>query len=152
MHRNIGVTRVKDEYHGLHLFALGLALGMRDDLADLRVAAATVDARHQIGGHQQCVALVGLEAKGQKRPEELSGGEQQRVAVALALANDPALILADEPCASLDARTARAVLDEFLAVCRDGRRTLIVVSHDEAALRAADRVIAIADVNRAAAA
>jgi ABC-type lipoprotein export system ATPase subunit len=94
---------------------------------------------------------LGLGARMSHKPQQLSRGEQQRVAIARALANDPTLILADEPCASLDARTARAVLDEFLGVCREGRKTLVVVSHDGAALGVADRVIDIADVNRVAA-
>jgi len=95
---------------------------------------------------------LGLGARLSHTPQQLSRGEQQRVAIARALTNDPTLILADEPCASLDARTARAVLDEFLGVCRDGRKTLVVVSHEAAALSAADRVVDIADLNRVAAA
>ena len=94
---------------------------------------------------------LGLGARLSHTPAQLSRGEQQRVAIARALVNDPALILADEPCASLDATTARGVLDEFLSVCREGRKTLLVVSHDAAARSAADRVLDIADVNRVAA-
>jgi len=94
---------------------------------------------------------LGLGARLSHTPAQLSRGEQQRVAIARALVNDPPLILADEPCASLDATTARAVLDEFLAVCREGGKTLLVVSHDAAARSAADRVLDIADVNRVAA-
>ena len=93
---------------------------------------------------------LGLGARLSHTPAQLSRGEQQRVAIARALVNDPPLVLADEPCASLDATTARAVLDEFLAVCREGSKTLLVVSHDPAALSAADRVLDIADVNRVA--
>jgi len=93
---------------------------------------------------------LGLGARLSHRPPHLSRGEQQRVAIARALANDPELILADEPCASLDAHTARTVLEEFLAACREGRKTLIMVSHEALALSAADRVIDIADVNRVA--
>ena len=70
------------------------------------------------------------------KPAQLSRGEQQRVAIARALANNPPLILADEPCASLDARTARAVLDDILAVCREDGKTLLVVSHDDVVLGA----------------
>jgi putative ABC transport system ATP-binding protein len=76
------------------------------------------------------LALVGLEAKGQKRPEELSGGEQQRVAIALALANDPALILADEPTGNLDSANAAAIAKLLLLLATDYGKTVILVSHD----------------------
>jgi ABC-type lipoprotein export system ATPase subunit len=59
------------------------------------------------------------------------------------------LILADEPCASLDARTASEVLATFLAFCREEEKTLLLVSHDEAALGNADRVFDMAKLNRA---
>jgi putative ABC transport system ATP-binding protein len=80
-------------------------------------------ARHLLG-------LVGLEAKGQKRPEELSGGEQQRVGVALALANDPALILADEPTGNLDSTNAAAIANLLKSLATEHGKTVIMVSHD----------------------
>ena len=80
-------------------------------------------ARHLLG-------LVGLEAKGQKRPEELSGGEQQRVGVALALANDPALILADEPTGNLDSANATAIANLLKSLATEHGKTVIMVSHD----------------------
>ena len=76
------------------------------------------------------LGLVGLEAKGQKRPEELSGGEQQRVAVALALANDPALILADEPTGNLDSTNAAAIVNLLTSLAVVHGKTVIMVSHD----------------------
>ncbi|MBI1872465.1 MAG: ATP-binding cassette domain-containing protein [Acidobacteria bacterium] len=76
------------------------------------------------------LALVDLEAKGQKRPEELSGGEQQRVAVALALANDPALILADEPTGNLDSTNAAAIVNLLKSLAIEHGKTVIMVSHD----------------------
>src|SRR5205823_10914143 len=79
---------------------------------------------------QALLALVGLEAKGQKRPEELSGGEQQRVAVSLALANDPALILADEPTGNLDSTNAIAIASLLRSLATDYGKTVIMVSHD----------------------
>jgi putative ABC transport system ATP-binding protein len=79
---------------------------------------------------RQLLGLVGLEAKGQKRPEELSGGEQQRVAVALALANDPALILADEPTGNLDSTNAAVIANLLRSLATDHGKTVIMVSHD----------------------
>ncbi len=79
---------------------------------------------------RQLLGLVGLEAKGQKRPEELSGGEQQRVGVALALANDPALILADEPTGNLDSTNAAAIANLLKSLALEHGKTVIMVSHD----------------------
>jgi putative ABC transport system ATP-binding protein len=76
------------------------------------------------------LGLVGLEAKGQKLPEELSGGEQQRVAVALALANDPALILADEPTGNLDSTNAAVIANLLKSLAAEHGKTVIMVSHD----------------------
>jgi putative ABC transport system ATP-binding protein len=79
---------------------------------------------------KKLLGLVGLETKGQKRPEELSGGEQQRVAVALALANDPALILADEPTGNLDSTNAAAIANLLRSLATEYGKTVVMVSHD----------------------
>lgn len=92
---------------------------------------------------------LGLSGRLSHRPHQLSRGEQQRVAIARALVNDPAVILADEPCASLDPNTARVVLTEFLAICREARKTILLVSHDERALQGADRILEMTEINRA---
>jgi len=96
----------------------------------------------------EILARLGLAARLSHKPQQLSRGEQQRVAIARALANRPPLILADEPCASLDASTAREVLDELLSVCREAGTTLLVVSHESAVLAAGDQVIDITTINR----
>jgi len=111
--------------------------------------AGAVPRREQRRRAREVLARLGLGARLGHMPAQLSRGEQQRVAIARALANDPPLILADEPCASLDAATARAVLAEFLAACRDDGKTLLVVSHEDAVLAAGDRVLDIAEINRA---
>ncbi len=74
--------------------------------------------------------IVGLGSKAQKRPEQLSGGEQQRVAMALALANNPALILADEPTGTLDLKNAETISRLLLSLASDYGKTVIMVSHD----------------------
>ncbi|MGH9203502.1 MAG: ABC transporter ATP-binding protein [Vicinamibacterales bacterium] len=76
------------------------------------------------------LALVGLEHKAYKRPEELSGGEQQRVGVGLALANDPALILADEPTGNLDSVNADGIARLLVSLASEHGKTVIMVSHD----------------------
>jgi putative ABC transport system ATP-binding protein len=80
------------------------------------------------------LSLVGLEHKGQKRPEELSGGEQQRVGVALALANDPNLILADEPTGNLDSVNADVIAKLLVSLASEYGKTVVMVSHDPKAV------------------
>src|SRR2546423_9325277 len=94
---------------------------------------------------RKLLAMVGLEAKGGKRPEQLSGGEQQRVAVALALANDPALILADEPTGNLDSTNAAAIAGLLKSLSTDYGKTVIMVSHDAKAVEGFPTVYGMPD-------
>lgn len=84
---------------------------------------------------------VGLGDRRHHRPGELSLGEQQRVAIARALINDPALLLADEPTASLDRRNADAVLELLFGLCAGNGTTLVAVSHDARVAERFDRVV-----------
>ncbi len=87
----------------------------------------TVERRARAG---ELLAMMGIAEKGQKRPEELSGGEQQRVAIALALANDPALILADEPTGNLDTENTVAITQLLRSLSTEHGKTVVLVSHD----------------------
>jgi lipoprotein-releasing system ATP-binding protein len=88
---------------------------------------------------------VGLAALGDKVPRELSGGEQQRVAVARALANRPRLLLADEPTGNLDSANARVVYELFRELNREYRQTIVVVTHDAEWAERSDRVLQLFD-------
>lgn len=89
--------------------------------------------------------LVGMEDRAVHRPDELSGGEQQRVALAVALANDPNLVLADEPTGELDTENGQRVLDLFEVLNKDLGKTVLIVTHDQRASRIARRVLRIED-------
>jgi putative ABC transport system ATP-binding protein len=90
------------------------------------------------------LAAVGLGDRARSFPDRLSGGEQQRVAVARALVHDPALVLADEPTGALDAETGRHVLAMLLALSRERGKTVVVVTHSDEVARAADAVFELA--------
>ena len=79
-----------------------------------------------------------------KLPTALSGGQQQRLAIARAMANDPAILVADEPTGSLDSTTANAVIDLFVALVRQGR-TILLVTHDKDVARRGSRLITLSD-------
>ncbi len=88
---------------------------------------------------------VGLEKRLDHLVHELSGGEQQRVSIARALVNRPAIVFADEPCANLDTENSRTVLELFRAVNRDLGQTVVMVSHEAWHMEYFDRIIFIRD-------
>jgi putative ABC transport system ATP-binding protein len=89
--------------------------------------------------------LVGMSGRSGHRSAQLSVGERQRVALARALANDPVLLLADEPTGNLDSANAEMVLDLFAALRRDRGLALIVITHSPEVAERADRVIRMKD-------
>jgi putative ABC transport system ATP-binding protein len=88
---------------------------------------------------------IGLSARLRFRPRALSGGEKQRVAIARAFANDPPLILADEPTGSLDSHAGRQVIELLRAAAADHGKAVLVVSHDPRIRRHADRILQMED-------
>jgi len=97
------------------------------------------------GTAEALLGEVGLADRAGAYPDRLSGGEQQRVAVARAVVHEPVLLLADEPTGSLDAETGARVLDLLVGLARTGGRTMVVVTHSDAVSRAADRVLVLRD-------
>jgi putative ABC transport system ATP-binding protein len=94
---------------------------------------------------QEILDEVGLEGLYDRRPSELSGGQQQRVAVARAIVSEPAIVLADEPTANLDSKTASGLLDIMVRMNDERGVTFIFSTHDEMVMDYAHRVIHIRD-------
>lgn len=88
---------------------------------------------------------VGLSHRRNSRLDQMSGGEQQRVAIAIALANNPRLLLADEPTGSVDTKTSNVILDIFKELNKTEHITVVIVTHDVKLARHIDRVVAIRD-------
>ena len=94
---------------------------------------------------RRLLAEVGLMARADHLPSELSGGEQQRVAVARALMNRPRVVFCDEPTGNLDSRTGAAILELLLKLNREQGTTLVVVTHEPAITKVAKRVYSLKD-------
>jgi putative ABC transport system ATP-binding protein/lipoprotein-releasing system ATP-binding protein len=94
---------------------------------------------------EQALTDVGLAERFHHLPAELSGGEQQRVAIARSLINDPSIIFADEPTGNLDSKTGEGIIEILLSLVRQRRKTLVVVTHDAHLATRGDRRLEIRD-------
>ncbi len=106
---------------------------------------ARVSLRERKERAEKCLAAVGLQNRAKHKPTELSGGERQRVAIARALANSPEIIIADEPTGNLDSKRGSEIISVLKDLNREGKISLIVITHDEGIAREASRVINIKD-------
>jgi putative ABC transport system ATP-binding protein len=106
---------------------------------------AGYSARERRGRAARLLAMVGLAGRDQQRPAQLSGGERQRVAIARALANDPPILLADEPTGSLDSEAGRNVLELLQELRAQRGLTIVLVTHDMSVAARADRVVRMLD-------
>lgn len=110
--------------------------------ASLATAIAGQEATERVSA---MLDRVGLGSRLHHLPNELSGGEQQRVAIVRALAHDPAIIFADEPTGNLDSRNGAQILDLLFGLAEEGGKTLVIVTHDAAIASRGDRVLTIRD-------
>ena len=94
---------------------------------------------------EELLERVGLSHRIGHRPNELSGGEQQRAAIARALLNDPELLLADEPTGNLDSVTGKGILDIFRSIHESGGMSIVMVTHDRSVAALADRILELRD-------
>ncbi len=94
---------------------------------------------------EELLQVVSLSERAQHRPDELSGGEQQRIAIAAALANDAPILLADEPTGELDTVNAKIIVEYLVKVNKELGKTIVMVTHDPSVARAADRILRIED-------
>lgn len=93
----------------------------------------------------ELLKMVGMEDRADHKPNELSGGQQQRIAIARAVANDPAIILADEPTGALDTKSGHMVMDIFHKLHDEQHKTILVITHNPDLARETGRIVTISD-------
>jgi putative ABC transport system ATP-binding protein len=116
-----------------------------EENVELPMMAAGTPRSKRASRTKELLNVVGLLDRNNHKPDELSGGEQQRVAIAAALANDPPVLLADEPTGELDSVNARMVTEYLVRINRELGKTVIMVTHDQNVARVADNIMRIED-------
>lgn len=119
-----------------------LSVAENVELPLLVAGVKPADARRRA---EEALALVGLADEAQKRPAEMSGGQQQRATIARALVNEPAIVWADEPTGSLDSETSAEVMDLLCRLNKEKSQTFVMVTHDIAVGRRGHRILRMAD-------
>ncbi|HEV2294597.1 MAG TPA: ABC transporter ATP-binding protein [Tepidisphaeraceae bacterium] len=142
----------RDVFRGRHIgyiFQTHHLLAGFTALENVLLGMSFTGRKHDTGWATHLLNEVGLSQRLDYKPEKLSVGQQQRVAVARALANRPKLVLADEPTGALDATNAQQVLDLIRKLCDEVKAALLLVSHDAQMTRQLPRSVSLADLNRA---
>ncbi|MCW5752185.1 MAG: ABC transporter ATP-binding protein [Alphaproteobacteria bacterium] len=144
----------EDELAELRLASLGFVFQFHFLLAEFSVLDNVLLPMHRLGSlpeegrharARQLLADLGLADQIHRRPDQLSGGQRQRVAIARAMANDPLVIMADEPTGNLDTASSRNVRDILSDFARNRGKTVLAVTHDPDFAQAGDRLIRLVD-------
>ena len=112
---------------------------------ELPMMYAGVPAGKRAARAKELLAMVDMADRMNHQPNELSGGQKQRVAIARSMANDPAIILADEPTGALDSKTGRMVMDLFHKLNREQGKTIILITHNQELAEETDRFVTMRD-------
>lgn len=112
---------------------------------ELPMLYAGTPARERREKAEYLLELVGMADRMKHMPEELSGGQKQRVAIARSLANDPSIVLADEPTGALDSKTGRVVMDLFHKLNREQGKTIVLITHSPELAEETERIVTISD-------
>ena len=114
---------------------------------ELPMLYAGVPAKERTKRAKELLEIVEMSEREKHMPNELSGGQKQRIAIARAMANDPAIILADEPTGALDTKTGRLVMDIFHKLHKEQGKTIVLITHNPELAEETDRIITLSDGN-----
>ncbi len=112
---------------------------------ELPMLYAGVPAKERTKRAKELLEIVEMTDRASHMPNELSGGQKQRIAIARAMANDPAIILADEPTGALDSKTGRLVMDLFHKLHKEKGKTIVLITHNPELAEETDRIITLSD-------
>ncbi len=150
----IDVSRMKDEeLSGVRNKKIGFVFQTFNLIArtsalknvELPMLYAGIPAKERDKRAKELLDIVEMSDRAKHMPNELSGGQKQRIAIARAMANDPAIILADEPTGALDSKTGRLVMDLFHRLHKERKKTIVLITHNPELAAETDRIITISD-------